>query len=77
MPAVLAGADVGEPLAGQIREAERVVEFAVGKQPGIGGDNRTAKLERQSAVEIEPENALARFTRRVRHDSRLQINLTC
>ena len=39
VPAVLAGAGVGEPLAGHRRKAERVVEFAIGKQPSIGGDD--------------------------------------
>ena len=77
VPAVLAGARVGEPLAGQIRKAERVVKFAIGKQPSIGGDDRTAKLKRQSAVEIEPERLAVQFTRRVRHDISFQISLTC
>jgi hypothetical protein len=52
VPAVFAGAGVGEPLAGQIRKAECVVEFPVGKQPSIGGDDRTAKLKGQSAVVV-------------------------
>jgi hypothetical protein len=62
--AVIAGARVSEPLARHRGKAECVVKFAIGKQPGY---DRTAKLERQSPVEIEPENAIARFTRRVRH----------
>ena len=77
MPAVFASAGVGEPLAGQIRKAECVVEFAVGKQPGIGGDDRTTKLKGQSAVEIEPKRLAIRFTRRVRHYISFQISLTC
>ena len=64
VPAVLAGAGVGEPLAGQIRKAQCVVEFAVGKQAGIGGDDRTTKLKGQSTVEIEPERLAVRFTPR-------------
>jgi hypothetical protein len=39
-------------------ETEGVVEFPIGEQSRVGGDRRSAKLERQSAVEIEPENAL-------------------
>jgi hypothetical protein len=31
------------------------VKLAIGKQPSIGGDDQTAKLEHQPAVEIEPE----------------------
>ena len=67
MPAVLAGACVGERLARHGAQAERVVQFAVGEQSGVGGDDRTAKLKHQSAVEIEPESPAIRFTRRVRH----------
>lgn len=75
--AILPRPRVGETLAGQIRKAERVVKFAIGKQPGIGGDDRTAKLERQSAVEIEPERLAIQFTRWVRHDISFRIGLTC
>jgi hypothetical protein len=64
VPAVLAGARVREPLASRLRKAERIVKFAIGKQPSIGGDDRTSKLKGQSAVEIEPELLAVRFTRR-------------
>jgi hypothetical protein len=33
-----------------------VVEFAVGQQPGIRGDNGAAKLQRQAAIQIEPNS---------------------
>ncbi len=55
MAAVLAGAGVGERLAGHRAKAECVVKFTVCKQTGVRSDHRTAELERQSAVEIEPE----------------------
>jgi hypothetical protein len=58
MAAVLAGACVGELLARHRAEAEGIVEFAIGQQASIGRDDRASKLERQSAVEIEPENAI-------------------
>jgi len=77
MSAVLAGAGVGELLARHRTEAERVVEFTVGEQTGVRGNNRTAKLEHQPAVKIELERLAARFTRRVRHESSLQISLRC
>jgi hypothetical protein len=32
-----------------------------GKQPGIGGNDRTAKLEHQAAVKIEPNSIRFRF----------------
>ena len=68
MPAILAGSRIREPFACHRAETKRVIEFAMGKQPSVGGHDRTAKLEHQSAVEIEPESLVARFTRRVRHD---------
>ena len=58
MAAVLAGACVGELLTRHRAEAEGIVEFAIGQQARIGGDDGAAKLERQSAVEIESENAI-------------------
>ena len=48
----------GELLARRRAEAEGIVEFAIGQQARIGSDDGAAKLERQSAVEIEPENAI-------------------
>jgi len=68
MPAIPARACVGEHLARHIAETERVIEFAIGQQSCIRSDHRSAKLEHQSAVEIEPESAIIRFTRQVRHD---------
>jgi hypothetical protein len=32
-----------------------VVKFAIGQQSSIGGDDGTAKLQRQAAVKIEPK----------------------
>jgi hypothetical protein len=58
MATVPARAHISERTARHPAEAEGVVEFAIGQQASIGRDNRTAKLERQTAVEIEPENAI-------------------
>src|SRR5262245_1223948 len=54
--AVLARACIGEHLARRHAQPKSVVEFAVGQQPGIRGDNGAAKLQRQAAVEIEPNS---------------------
>ena len=67
MAAILAGACVGEHSLAIADQSERVIEFAIGKQPGIGGHDGTAKLEHQAAVKIEPNSIRFRFTRRVRH----------
>jgi hypothetical protein len=48
----------------------------IGHQSSIGCDNRPLKLERQFAVEIEPENLTTRFTRRIRHDSLIRSRIT-
>jgi hypothetical protein len=76
VPAVLAGPCVQELVAGHRGQAERVVEFPVGQQSGVGGDDRTTKLEHQAAVEIEPENLPSRFTRRVRHAGGPNVQIT-
>ena len=68
VPAVLAGTGIRELLTRHRAETERVVEFAVGEQTCIGGHGRTPKLQRQSAVEIEPQGFAFRFTRRVRRE---------
>jgi hypothetical protein len=68
IPAVLAGARIRERFPSHRAEAERVVKFAIGEKPSVGIHDRTAKLEHQSTVEIEPERPVVRFTRRVRHD---------
>ena len=77
VPAVLARPRVGKPLASRLRKAESIVKLAIGKQPSIGGDDRTAKLEHQPAVEIEPQRLAVGFTRRVRHEICARISLIC
>ena len=67
MPSVLAGACLRQSLATACGQTEHVVQLAIGEQSAIGGDHRTAELEHQAAVEIEPQRLAFRFTRRVRH----------
>jgi hypothetical protein len=76
MPPILAGARVGQNLARNVRQSECVVEFAVGEQSGVGGHDRTAKLQPQAVVEVKPENAVIRFTRWVRHGRLAQRTIT-
>ena len=73
---ISARAGVGQNIARQRRQAERVIEFAIGKQTSIGGHDRTAKLQHQAAVKIEPECPIVRFTRRVRHDGSLNARIS-
>ena len=65
---VLAGARVGQRVGPRVSQAERVVQLAIGQQPGIGGDRGTMKLQHQTTVEIEPQSLGFRFTRWVHHD---------
>src|SRR5215831_4099907 len=67
MAAVLASARIGEHLTRQHGQPEHIVKFAIGEQPGIGGDHGAAKLEHQAAIKIEPDGIRFRFTRWVRH----------
>ena len=76
VPAILTGAGVGQNLARHVRQSERVVEFAVGQQAGVGGHDRSAKLQPQAAIEVKPENAVIRFTRWVRHRRLAQRSIT-
>jgi hypothetical protein len=64
---VLAGTRVRQLIGTRVGQAQRVIQLAVSQQPGIGGDRGTAKLQQQTAVEIEPQSAVVRFTRRVPH----------
>ena len=66
MAPVLAGERVREDLACNRADAERVVEFAINEQSGVGRDDRAAKLEHQPAVEIQSKNLATQFTRLVR-----------
>jgi hypothetical protein len=67
VPSVPAGACLRQSLAAACAQSERVVQFTIGQQSAIGGDRRTVEPEHQAAVEIEPQRAPVRFTRRVRH----------
>src|SRR3984893_14413944 len=77
MSAILARACVGERITRHRAEAQRIVQFPVSEQVCVGCNNRSAKLKHQSAVEIEPEIAIIRFTRRVRHDGLTRSEITC
>ena len=64
---VPARATVNQVLLRDGHQAERVIEFAIGQQSGIGGDARTVELQLEAAVEIEPESIGFGFTRWLRH----------
>jgi hypothetical protein len=67
VPTILARARVRQCFRTSVGQVERGIQLAISQQSGIGGDRRTAKLQQQTAVEIEPQRAVVRFTRRVPH----------
>ena len=48
VPAILSCPRIGQNLSRPVPQSERVVEFAVGKQAGVGGRDRAAKLQPRS-----------------------------
>jgi hypothetical protein len=67
MPPVPARAAVNQVLARDGHQPERVIEFAIGQQAGIGGDTGTVELKLEAAVEIETQSIGLGFTRWLRH----------
>jgi hypothetical protein len=73
---ILASARIGQNLARHLCQSERVVEFAIGEQAGVRGDDRAPKLQHQAALKIESESLASRFTCRVRHGRLAQRSIT-
>jgi hypothetical protein len=69
VPIVPARAPVDEVLVRNSHQAERVIEFAIGQQSGIGGDARAVELQLEAAVKIEPQSIGLGFTRWQLHSS--------
>lgn len=65
---VLARAAFRQDIARQISEAERIVQFTVDQDAGIGGDATSMEVEPQAAVKIDPQGTVIRFTRWVFHE---------
>ncbi len=67
MAGVPATAAFRQRAAGQVGQPEGVVQVPVGQQPGVGGDAAAVELQPQATIEIDPQGAVIRFTRRVVH----------
>ncbi len=63
--AVLSGARINEEISRHVGQTKGVAEFAVKQQTTIGTDGRAAERQLHLAVELEPQRAGFRFTRRV------------
>ena len=67
MPTILSTTGVREYVPGNLAQSDRVVQFPVGQQPGIGSDLGTVELKLEPTVKIQPQNTLFRFTHRAGH----------
>jgi hypothetical protein len=67
MTSIAAGARIGEPLSGQLGEAERIIEVSKGGQPGIGRDPRSLERQPEATIERHPKTGLWSFTRHLVH----------
>jgi hypothetical protein len=65
---ILATAALRQHRTCEIREAEHVIQFSMGQDAGVGGDATAVEFQLQSAVEIDPQATVVRFTRRVFHE---------
>ena len=77
MAGVRAAAAFRQDVTGQIGQPQRVVEVAVGEQPGVGGDAAAVELQLQAAVEIDPQRPVIRFTRWVFHGAATEDAASC
>ena len=67
VPGVLATTAFRQRRPRHIGQPERVIQFAVSKPSGVGGDPAAVEFQLQAAVEIDPKRTIIRFTRRVFH----------
>ena len=72
MAAIPASARLSENFGRHRGKTERIVEFPICEQSGVGGHHRSAELKQQAAVEIDPERPIVRSTRRERHQETLR-----
>ena len=53
---VLPTTDVREYVPGNLGRSDRIIQFRIRQQPGIGSDPGTVELELQATVKIQPRN---------------------
>jgi hypothetical protein len=76
VPAILAGAGVGQDIARQRRQSDTSSSSRWASSPASEVTTEPAKLEHETAVKIEPESPTIRVTRRVRHDRSLNARIS-
>jgi hypothetical protein len=58
------------------RQAERLVQLAIGKQPGIRGDVAAVELQLEATIEPELNRVFSRFTRWMSHAGTTELTIT-
>ena len=53
---VLPTTGVRECVSGNLAQSDRIIQFPVRQQPGVGSDLGTVELELQPTVKIQPQN---------------------
>jgi hypothetical protein len=64
---VLPTTGVRQYVPGNLAQSDRIVQFPVRQQPGVGSDLGTVELKLEPTVKIQPQNPYFRFTHRVSH----------
>ncbi len=64
---ILPTTGIRECAPGNLAQSDRIIEFPVRQQPGVGRDRGTVELKPQATVKIQPQNPRFRFTHRVSH----------
>ena len=62
---VLAKARILQVVCTRLGQCQRLVEFSVRKQPGVGGDSAANKPQLQTAIEMDPQRPVLAVTHRV------------
>jgi hypothetical protein len=74
--AVLAGPGVGKDTPGELGQAEGIVQFPKGEQPGIGRDLGAVEFQLEPAIEPELDRGFSRFTRWMSHAGTTELTTT-
>jgi len=75
--AIPARARIGEHPCRHVHQTEGIVEFTVHQQTAVRADRRALELKPHGSVELEPQRAGFRLTRRVRCQILAPSWLTC
>ena len=73
---VLPTTGVRECVPDNLGQSDRIIQFPVRQQSGVGSDLGTVELKLEPTVKIQPQNPLFRFTHRVSHINTPNLSIT-